>query len=234
MGEVRPIISLEDVSVKVGNFKLDSITMRVAKGEVVAIFGPNGCGKTTLLETIVGFKKVVRGKITLNGRDITKLPPESRRVGYVPQDLLLLPHMTVMENIKFATKNKMSDEKIVELADLFSSSHLLNRYPRELSGGERQRVAIIRAIAMDPEALLLDEPLSSIDYHSKPKFAEELRRFYRMLDIPVIHVTHDYDEAGYIADKIVFMKNGRIDGERKLKGAGAPALNATGGPAVSD
>ncbi len=205
------MISLRDVRVVVGNFALDNINIHVDKGEVAVIFGPNGSGKTTLLETIVGFYKPVKGSIIINGKDVTKLPPERRNVGYVPQDILLLPHLSVAENIKFATKNKISNDKVMELANLFSLSHLLNRYPKTLSGGERQKVAIIRAIAMNPDVLLLDEPLSSIDYYSKPELIKELKKIYDMLDVPVIHVTHDYKEAKYLADKIIFIKSGRIE-----------------------
>ncbi|WP_290597469.1 MULTISPECIES: ABC transporter ATP-binding protein [unclassified Archaeoglobus] len=203
------MIKLQNVTVVLGDFLLKA-NLDVQNGEVVAIFGPNGCGKTTLLETIAGFYKPTHGRIIINGRDVTREPPENRNVGYVPQDLLLLPHLTVVDNIKFATRNRISESRIAELTRMFSIDKLLNRFPRTLSGGEKQRVAIVRAIARNPDILLLDEPFSSVDHSTKLELQEKFRKIYRTLNIPVIHVTHDLDEAEYLADRVIFMKDGKI------------------------
>ncbi|MHA1593863.1 MAG: ABC transporter ATP-binding protein, partial [Candidatus Baldrarchaeia archaeon] len=176
---------------------------------------PSGAGKTLLLECIAGIHVPERGRILIDGEDVTYLPPEKRSVGMVFQEYALFPHMTVWENIEFPLemrKVSISERKrrVRELLELLRIEELSHRYPGTLSGGEKQRVALARALATDPKVLLLDEPLSALDAPLRRKLRDELRSLQRRLKIPFVHVTHDQVEAFSLADKIAVMRDGRI------------------------
>ncbi len=196
-------------------FSLKNINLEVKKGEYFVILGPTGAGKTLLLETIAGFHFPNRGEVWIEGHDVTNLPPERRKIGFVYQDYSLFPHFTVEENIEFGLKLKKSSvpenrKRLKEIMDWMSISHLAHRYPATLSGGEQQKVAIARAIAIEPSVLLLDEPLSALDLRTRDYLREELKKIKRELGITMVHVTHDQTEAMVLADRIAVMMKGRI------------------------
>jgi molybdate transport system ATP-binding protein len=171
-----------------------------------AIIGPNGAGKTTLLRAIAGAPVAITGTIVLSGRALTGLPPESRRIGYVPQGHGLFPHLSVIDNVAFGCDR----ERAVATLDRLDANHLADRRPRTLSGGERQRIALARALAPDPAGLLLDEPLASLDVgkrrHMRTFLAESLRKAAR----PTLVVTHDARDVIAIASHVVVIEHGRV------------------------
>jgi len=195
-------------------FSLKNINLEVKKGEYFVLLGPTGAGKTLLLETIAGFHIPESGKIWIEGKDVTALPPEKRRVGFIYQDYSLFPHLSVKQNIEFGLKLKKSSEgsekRVNEIMDWLGISHLAHRYPQTLSGGEQQKVAIARAISIEPSLLLLDEPLSALDQRTREYLREELKRVNRELGITMVHVTHDHIEAMLLADRVGVMMDGRI------------------------
>jgi ABC-type Fe3+/spermidine/putrescine transport system ATPase subunit len=168
------MIKVENITKNFGDFHLKDVSLDIGNGEYLVILGPTGAGKTILLETIAGIYRPDKGRVYINGMDITGLPPRKRNCGMVYQDYMLFPHLTAGENIGFglkarkATANEM-EEKVSGLAGLMGVSHLLNRYPATLSGGEKQRVAIARALVLEPEVLLLDEPLSALDDETRDR-----------------------------------------------------------------
>jgi len=170
---------------------------------ITAIIGPSGSGKSSLLNIISGLLKPDKGSVILNGRDITSLPPEKRRIGYVFQDFALFPHMSVRENIEYGGSN-------VEVVDMLEIRHLLDRKVTELSIGEKQRTALARALAGDPDLLLLDEPMSSVDEFMRKRLTFELSAILKSLEIPVVYVTHSIREALIVGEEIAVMKEGRI------------------------
>jgi putative spermidine/putrescine transport system ATP-binding protein len=195
---------------------LDNLDLDIAKGEFVALLGSSGCGKTTLLRTIAGFAKPFSGRIETAGRDVTQLPPDKRGMALVFQSYALWPHMTVAQNIGYGLKlQKRSrdaiNSRVAELQDLLGLSGLGSRKPGQLSGGQRQRVALGRALAVDPEILLLDEPLSNLDARIRLTVRHEIRSLQKRLGITAVHVTHDREEAMVMADRIVIMNAGRIE-----------------------
>ena len=194
------LLELRDIRKGIGKL---SIEVSGDFDGVTALIGPSGSGKTTVLNMIAGLIHPDSGEIILNGRDITSLAPEKRKVGYVFQDFALFPHMTVRENILYAGDN-------LEVVKMLEIEHILDRKVSELSGGEKQRTALARALAGDPEILLLDEPMSSVDEFLRKRLTLELSAILRRLDIPVIYVTHSIREALIIADEIAVMRNGRI------------------------
>ncbi|MGH6859829.1 MAG: ABC transporter ATP-binding protein [Phyllobacterium sp.] len=195
---------------------LDNLDLTLAKGEFVALLGSSGCGKTTLLRTIAGFAKPYSGAVSVSGQDVTQLPPDKRGMALVFQSYALWPHMTVAQNIAYGLKLKKRarkdiDARVTEMQALLGLSGLGNRKPGQLSGGQRQRVALGRALAIDPEILLLDEPLSNLDARIRLTVRHEIRSLQKRLGITAIHVTHDREEAMVMADRIVIMNAGRIE-----------------------
>jgi len=209
------VLRLENISVRLGGFQLRRVSLDVSNGEYVVLLGSTGTGKTVLLETIAGLHKPHEGKIFLNSRNATRLPPESRKLGVVYQDYALFPHLTVYGNISFGLRlsakgSSAIGEQVKEMARFLEIDHLLERRPLNLSGGERQRVALARALVLKPHLLLLDEPLSALDRLTRERLKRELRRIHREIGVAILHITHDLSEAFYLADRLVVMREGAV------------------------
>jgi molybdate transport system ATP-binding protein len=190
-----------------------SLELTVAPGTTTALVGPSGAGKTTVLRVVSGLLRPQRGIVSL-GEDVwldtrsgTDLPPERRRVGYLFQEYALFPHLDVLANVRFGTRRNASVDALLER---FRISHLTRARMQELSGGERQRVALARALALDPGVLLLDEPLSALDAHTKATVRTELHELLRDLALPTILVTHDFEDAAALADNVGVIVDGEI------------------------
>jgi molybdopterin-binding protein len=209
------MIHIENVYKDLGEFALRGVTLDVEEGDYLIILGPTGAGKTILLETVAGIYNPDKGKIYLNGKDITDIPPRKRNIGMVYQDYMLFPHLSVESNIRFGLKARDMKKDVAkararEMAEMLGISHLLHRYPGTLSGGEQQRVAIARALIVEPDVLLLDEPLSALDAETRSRLREELQRIYDMTQTIMIHVTHSFDEAFLLGNHMAIMNEGRI------------------------
>ena len=192
------------------------LDLTIAKGQVLALLGPSGCGKTTALRLIAGFEELDSGVIAIGGRTVSgageNTPPERRRVGMVFQEGALFPHLSVEQNISYGLpKSKGRDQRVGEVLDLIGMSGLRDRMPHELSGGQQQRVALGRALAPQPEVLLLDEPFSNLD----PKLREQVRRdvlgIIKASHTTAIFVTHDQEEALFVGDVVAVMNEGRVE-----------------------
>jgi putative spermidine/putrescine transport system ATP-binding protein len=195
---------------------VQNFNLAVERGEFVSFLGPSGCGKTTTLRMVAGFEMPSAGRIRINERDVTGLRPNQRNVGMVFQSYALFPNMTVADNVGFGLKvAKKPDREIrprvEEMLQLIKLPQLGGRYPFQLSGGQQQRVALARALAVKPQVLLLDEPLSALDAKIRVALREEIRAVQRELGITTIYVTHDQEEALSISDRIVVMNEGRIE-----------------------
>lgn len=209
------MLVVEDLHVDIGEFALRDINLEVANGDYLVILGPTGAGKTILLETITGVYRPDRGRIFLDGKDVTNVPPRDRFLGMVYQDYVLFPHLNVEENILFGLKARKVEKdeataRVAKLASMLGVSHLLRRRPDSLSGGEQQRVAIARALAIEPKVLLLDEPLSALDPATRSSLREELRRIREVTDTVMVHVTHSLDEAFLLGNQMAIMDAGSI------------------------
>lgn len=213
-----PLIKLEGIDVSYDGKRkvLDQLNLEIEKGELVSLLGPSGCGKTTTLRVIAGLVAPDQGKFMLEGKDYTNLPIHKRAFGIVFQSYALFPHLTVEENIAFGLKmrrlpkseiaNKV--QRILQTVDL---EHLGKRFPRELSGGQRQRVALGRALVVEPELLLLDEPLSNLDAKLRVKMRMEIRELQQKLKITTLFVTHDQEECFSISDRVAVMNGGIVE-----------------------
>jgi putative spermidine/putrescine transport system ATP-binding protein len=195
---------------------LDHADLEVAPGELVTLLGPSGSGKTTLLRLIVGFDSPTAGQILLRGTDISHLSPAQRNIGMVFQQYALFPHMTVAQNIEYGLKIRGGSKgerarRVDEMLALLRLDGLGGRYPRQLSGGQQQRVALGRALAYDPNLILMDEPLGALDRTLRLEMEEEIRRLHRDLGATIVYVTHDQQEALALSDRIAIMRNGRIE-----------------------
>ena len=194
---------------------IKGIDLNIKAGEFIIFVGPSGCGKSTLLRMIGGLEETSRGKITLNGRDVTDEPPAKRGLSMVFQSYALYPHMSVRENMGFslktAGKNKEETrKKVIETAKVLKLEELLDRHPKDLSGGQRQRVAIGRSIVRAPSAFLFDEPLSNLDAALRVEMRLEIAKLHKSLKSTMIYVTHDQTEAMTLADRIVVLDDGKI------------------------
>jgi len=210
-------MTLELISIrkKLGEFTLKDVSLSVSSGEYFVILGPSGVGKTVLLETIAGLTKPDSGRITWKGRDITCTAPEMRRFALVYQDYALFPHLNMRQNIAYGLKARgwakhEIDSRVKEVAKLAGIPVLLERFPATLSGGEAQRAALARALAVSPELLLLDEPLSAVDLSMRRTLRQVLKRIHTETGTTVLHVTHDVDEAMELGDRIGVMLDGRL------------------------
>jgi len=212
----KNIIELRGISKKINTCHiLSNINIFIQHGEFLTLLGPSGCGKTSLLRIISGFDKPDTGRVIINGYDSTDLPPEKRHLNMVFQSYALFPHMTVYDNIAFGLKCKKIPENEIEfrvknVLRMVKLENLAKRKPNQLSGGQQQRVAIARAVINEPVVLLLDEPLSALDYNLRKSMRIELKQLQRRLGITFIFVTHDQEEALSMSDRIIIMKEGQI------------------------
>ena len=195
---------------------VEDFNLEAVRGEFVSFLGPSGCGKTTTLRMIAGFEKPTAGSITVDGNDITYKAPNQRNVGMVFQSYALFPNMSVADNIGFGLKVRKRpkteiDRRVGELIGLMHLEGRADRYPWQLSGGQQQRIALARALAIQPEVLLLDEPLSALDAKIRIVLRKEIRAIQRQLGITTVYVTHDQEEALSLSDRVVVMSDGRIE-----------------------
>jgi molybdate/tungstate transport system ATP-binding protein len=205
------MIRLEGLQVRVGSFDLRDVSLEVASGGYALVIGPTGSGKTTLLEAIAGHAPLRAGRVIVNGRDVTGLPPERRGLGFVYQQYHLFPHLSVRENIGYGvTRRNGSAARVEELAELLAIGPLLDRKVRGLSGGEQQRVALARALAPRPSTLLLDEPFAAVDPSTRQVLRRELRALHEREGITTLQVTHDFSEALRLGDLVAVLAEGRI------------------------
>lgn len=189
------------------------VDFKLKKGEFFSLLGPSGCGKTTTLRLIAGLEKPDSGKILLSGEDITNLPPQKRKFGLVFQNYALFPHLSVSENILYGLSkesNEMKKERLEEMLELFKLTELKDRSIRRLSGGEQQRVALARSLATKPRLLLLDEPFAALDPSLRQSLREELKTLQDKLDLTIVFVTHNQEEALSLSDRVALMDKGRI------------------------
>ena len=211
-------LAVENVSLVLGAFTLHEVSLQVAPGEILVLLGSNGAGKSVILETIAGFHRPLRGRVKIGERDVTALPPEARHVGYVFQNFALFPHLTVAQNVRFATeargparaRRSGAEARIAALLERFGLSRLADRRPADLSGGEKQRVALARALATDPAVFLFDEPFSALDAVTRDALRDELAGFLREARVPAVYVTHDYAEAMAFADHVAVVDGGTV------------------------
>jgi molybdate transport system ATP-binding protein len=201
--------------VDLGEFILKDVDLDVSDGEYFILLGPTGAGKTVLLEALAGLYPLMKGTISVGGKEVTRLAPEKRGVSIVYQDQMLFPHLSVEKNIAFGLRAAKCPkpeikQKIDDVAELLKITHLLKRIPTTLSGGERQKVALARALVTKPTVLLLDEPLSALDPQTREAMQQQLAEIHRRLDVTIIHVTHDFEEAVALGDRVAVMNEGQI------------------------
>lgn len=213
-------ITLRKVTKLFGNVKaVDNVSLDIVDGEVVCLLGPSGCGKTTTLRLIAGFERPTAGEVWIGGKLVSSanyiLPPEHRNLGMVFQNYAVWPHMNVFNNVAYPLKLRRLPKaeihkKVMHVLTMVGLKGLEKRYPEQLSGGQQQRVALARALVMEPDALLLDEPLSNLDAKLREKLRFEIMDLHRQLRMTLVYVTHDQSEAMVLADRIVIMNQGKV------------------------
>jgi len=201
------MIEVDALGARAGAFVLRDVSFALPRGAWGIVLGSAGAGKTTLLETIAGVRRATTGRVMLRGTDITGVPPEARGVGIVYQHAFLFPHLTVEQNVRYGA---VDHDHALEIAQRLGAGHLLARGVRDLSGGERQMVALSRALAPRPDILLLDEPFAAVDPRGRIRLRRELRALQRELSLTVLHVTHDFAEAGTLGDLAILLDGGRL------------------------
>ena len=209
------MIEVKNLCAQLGNFTLKNITFEVQDEEYFILVGPTGSGKTMLMESVAGLKPITGGQVIINGRDVTSLNLAERNIGFAYQDYMLYRHLSVRDNIAFGvqwrTKTRQEIEEAIDrVIELLDIADLLNQSPWTLSGGESQRIALARALAMKPDLLLLDEPLSAVDPDLREAWGEKLKEVHNRLKLTTLHITHDFEEAVTLADRIAVIGEGRI------------------------
>lgn len=210
-------LEIEHLTKRFGDLTaVDDVSLSVEEGSFVTIVGPSGCGKTTVLRTISGLEQPTSGEIRLQGESITTLPPYRRNIGLVFQDYALFPHKTVAENIAFGLKMRGTDREerrnvVDEMLDIVNLEGYQEKYPDECSGGEQQRIAVARALAFDPDLVLMDEPLSNLDKNLRNTVRNELREIQAETGVTTVYVTHNQNEALSLGDKLAVLNNGRLE-----------------------
>ena len=208
-------IEIKNFTAERGTFKLRPFDLTIEDGEIFAILGYTGSGKTVLLEAIGGMFSGKTGVITYDGVNVASIPPENRGLGFVYQSHALFPHMKVRDNIEYGLKMKKVPKnerrkRSKELMEMFSIDHIADQYPGTISGGESQRTAIARAIALEPEVLLLDEPFSALDPSTRNILYREIKNIHEKLHCTIVFVTHDFKEAEILADRVGILLGGEL------------------------
>jgi molybdate/tungstate transport system ATP-binding protein len=210
-----PTILIQDLHLVLPGFSLTAVNLSIEAGEFFILIGPTGAGKSLILESIVGAIGITSGSIFLDGRNITHLPPEKRRVGIVYQDQALFPHLSVRQNITYGLRycrdRNALQKRLADLVEQLSLGNLLERSPVNLSGGEKQRVALARALVVQPSVLLLDEPLSALDPNFRDETRALIKQLHRDTGITALMVTHDFAEAHFLAQRVAVINEGRIE-----------------------
>ncbi|WP_440771513.1 ABC transporter ATP-binding protein [Natronorubrum sp. DTA28] len=212
------MLELESLTHRYGTESaVDDVSFGLEAGELVALLGPSGCGKTTIVQAVAGHVRPTAGRVTLRGADVTDAPPESRRVSVVFQQSTLYPHMTVGENVAYGLRARGIEtsrraDVVSEYLELVDLRDQRDAYPSELSGGQRRRVELARAVAPEPDVLLLDEPLSALDRSLRERLRDEITRIQRETGVTTLFVTHDQAEAMALADRLVVMDDGSVAG----------------------
>jgi sulfate/thiosulfate transport system ATP-binding protein len=210
-------ISVEGANKRFGDFQaLDDVSIEVPDGSLTALLGPSGSGKSTLLRAIAGLEDLDAGVVTINGEDATRKPAQKRGVGFVFQHYAAFKHMTVYDNVAFGLTirkwdKRKTSQRVHELLDLVQLDGLAGRFPSQLSGGQRQRMALARALAVEPQVLLLDEPFGALDAKVRKDLRTWLRRLHEEMHVTTIFVTHDQEEAMDVAGQLVVMNAGRVE-----------------------
>ncbi|HUO03874.1 MAG TPA: ATP-binding cassette domain-containing protein [Candidatus Binataceae bacterium] len=206
-------LEVDNIELAAGAFKLGPLSLNAANGEYLVILGPTGAGKTLTLEAIAGLRPLTAGKIAIDGRDLSGAAPEDRHVGFLYQDSLLFPHLSVRRNVAYGARRTPRNQRgatVERLAASLGIAPILDRMPGGLSGGERQRVALARALAANPSLMLLDEPMAALDPNSRYALRQTLLELHRELGTTTIHVTHSFSEARELADRIAILIDGHV------------------------
>jgi len=209
------MIQVDELSLRAGAFTLSDVSFTIPTGEYGVLMGKTGCGKTTVIEAICGLRTCSAGRVVLMERDVTDCKAAERGIGYVPQDCVLFPTMTIHDHLAFALRIRRRprteiDARVQELAELLGLGTLLERRPHGLSGGESQRVALGRALAARPPVLCLDEPLSALDHDTRLEMCDLLHQVKLRYGVTTIHITHDRNEAARLADHVFVLQDGAI------------------------
>ena len=209
------MIELREVHIQAGDFSLSNVSFTVQSGQYAVLMGRTGRGKTTILESICGLRRIQSGKILVHGTDVTDWPPADREIGYVPQDLALFPTLTVAGHLQFALRLRGQTRaeiaaRTTELSEVLGIAHLLGRHIQGLSGGESQRVALGRALSFRPSVLLLDEPLSALDEATRQEMQTLLKTVKQRTGVTILHVTHSVEEATALADRRIQLADGEL------------------------
>ena len=204
------MLSVKNITKQYNDIVLNDVTFDVALGESVAILGPSGSGKTTLLNCITGFEKLSTGSVLLNNKDITHTSSNKRPLGMVFQNYSLFPNMTAYDNVAYPLRIRNANtNNVSKMLELVGIADHANKYPRQLSGGQQQRVAIARAMIYNPDVILMDEPLASLDLKLRIKLQKDIKSILK--DTTVVYVTHDFTEAFSMCDKIIVMNRGKVE-----------------------
>ncbi len=193
---------------------VQALSLTIRKGELIALLGPSGCGKTTTMRAIAGLLTPTSGRISIDGKDVTRVPPSKREVGLVFQSYALFPHLSVFENVAFGLRLRREEDleaKVMAGLETVGLTDFTKRQPSDLSGGQQQRVSLARSLVMQPKVLLLDEPLSNLDARLRLEMRTELQRVQKETGVTMVFVTHDQSEALALADRIVLMREGKIE-----------------------